>query len=116
MRVKTAKCWALALVLASMGLAGGAKGGDVIAFTGLPAGAFTGPRTEGNFIYNTLPGAALFVNTLFGNPPPEMNSGVNGGILRIVRNGGGLFTFDGADVSQSASLGATDVRFRGVLN
>src|SRR5262245_33501032 len=112
MKVKTAKCWVLAFALAGMGLAGGITRADVITFTGLPFGLFTGPVTEGNFTFNRSSGE--LTSGPIGLPFPDMEAGSINGILRIVRNDGGLFTFDGADVAQ-AGLGATAVRFRGVL-
>ena len=110
------KCGVLALAMASMSLASGATRADVITFAGLPEAVFTGPFTEGNFTYNTSSGG-LRSSDVFGNPAPDMAGlGSGSNILRIVRNGGGLFTFDGADVAQ-ADLGiGVAIRFRGILN
>ena len=81
----------------------------------MPSFGFVGPFTEGAFTYNRLSGT-LWASPSRGNPLPDMEGGldIGLGILRIVRNGGGLFTFDGADVAQF-NMGVTAVRFRGVL-
>src|SRR5262245_57942728 len=104
MKVKTAKCWMLALALAGMGFGGAVTRADVITFTGVPTGIlFVGPFTEGAFTYNSLSGNLVSSNN--GNPQPDMGAalvalGDFSNVLRIVRNGGGLFTFDGAEVAQ----------------
>ena len=93
----------------------GSAGADVITFTGGPPGIFVGPTVEGAFTYNTQFGGLVLDDCAFcGNPPPDMEglSGT-GGILRVVRTDGGLFTFDGVDAAQNL-LGATTIRFRGV--
>ena len=109
-----ARRWVLALALAGMGLAGGAARGDVITFTGLPNTLFVGPFTEGNFTYSRLSGALLASSV--GNPAPSMEGALNGVVnsLKIVQNGGGLFTFDGAEVAQF-NWDVRAVTFRGVL-
>jgi PEP-CTERM motif len=119
-RSAAVKRWALAFTVASMGLASGPTPADVITFSG-PTGSFSGSVTEGNFTYNELSDGLFRGGD--GNPAPDMQgelrTGLSGGVLRIVRNDGGLFTFDGADVARVISVTipvSSSVRFRGVLN
>jgi hypothetical protein len=108
--------WALAIAVVAVGLVGEIAQADVITFTGLPEGAYSGSTTEGAFTYSEFSGG-LFGAAARGNPAPSMEGHVveEGGILSIVRNDGGLFTFDGADVAQ-VQFGSVVVRFRGVLD
>src|SRR5687767_10008153 len=98
------------LTAVGFALVTGSAGADVITFSS----GSTGPATEGDFTYNTHSGA-LFSCVVFvcGNPPPDMEGLGTGGVLRVVRSDGGLFTFDGVDAAQ-AGMGVTTIRFRGV--
>jgi PEP-CTERM motif len=105
----------LAFALAGISLAAGVTRADVITFDSVVEIPFVGPFTEGAFTYNTASGS-LFNDAATGNPAPAMAGGdAPGGILRIVRTDGGLFTFDGADVAHFLWI-LRVVTFSGVLN
>ena len=79
---------------------------NVITFETAPSGpGFTGPVTENGFTYSTLSGG-LFV-AVNGHPGQDMEGTetVGGGVLKIVRAGGGDFTFDDIDFSAFAHSG-----------
>jgi hypothetical protein len=74
-------------------------GAGTITFETAPSGpSFTGPVTEAGFTYSTASGG-LFVNS-YGNPSGQDMEGQGssgGGVLDIVKAGGGTFTFGNLD-------------------
>jgi hypothetical protein len=112
--------------LALVSLAAASASSQTIEFTGIgdllngvPNGVFTGPVVEDGFVYDLLPGSP-FTDRLWGedsiggNPVPHMEGHDDNGTLRIVKSGGGNFTFDGADIAQW-ELPLTTVTFEGFL-
>jgi hypothetical protein len=90
---------------------------NTITFETAPFRGFTGPVTEAGFTYSTLSGG-LFVNS-FGNPGQDMEGAerVGGGVLKIVRAGGGDFNFDDVDFAafDSTGTGSQTLQVAGLL-
>lgn len=81
-------------------------------------GFFNGPSTEDGFTYALHSGLLVTSDDPGrGNPEPAMEgrASAGGGVLSIVRDGGGLFTFDAAEVAQYLLGDAVAVTFEGFL-
>jgi len=81
-------------------------------------GLFNGPSTEDGFTYALHSGLLVTSDDPGrGNPEPAMEgrASAGGGVLSIVRDGGGLFTFDAAEVAQYLLGDAVAVTFEGFL-
>jgi hypothetical protein len=99
------------LTLAVAGMLGGmssaaATAGTITFETANVGVGFSGPVTEDGFTYARFSGA-LFVGGSHGNPIRDMEGDARqgGGILDIVRAGGGLFSFDSTDFAAVDGIG-----------
>lgn len=81
-------------------------------------GLFSGPSTEDGFTYALHSGLLVTSDDPGrGNPAPAMEgrASAGGGVLSIVRDGGGLFTFDAAEVAQFLLGDVIAVTFEGFV-
>ncbi|HEY8154725.1 MAG TPA: hypothetical protein VII72_11410 [Myxococcota bacterium] len=90
--------------------------GSSLGFDG-PFGSPIDPTVEGGFRYFTLSGN-LFREVLDGSPGADVEGsalpGHSGGVLSVVLDAGGLFTFEQVDITQFG-YGVTSIDFEGFL-
>src|SRR5262245_28780233 len=90
---------------------------DTITFNGLTGpnvAPMPNPYIEGNFrVIPTL--GSWFQGQMFGNPTPSIFSDSATGVIDVMLNGGGIFTFSQVDLADAGFVGGTEFTIQGRL-